>query len=124
MDKLIKTYEGHTRYVRSVFVDNGYLFSGSNDETIKQWEISTGKLVKTYEGHTGWVFSVFVDNGYLFSGSEDKTIKQWDTNIIHKLKMKQVFNSLSEFHDRPPNGNWKLGGYWFREGWNEICELN
>ena len=92
--------------------------------TIKQWEISTGELVKTYEGHTHSVRSVFVYNGYLFSGSHDETIKQWETNIIHKIKMKQVFNSLLEFHDRPPSNKFKLGGYWFREGWNEICELN
>ena len=37
--------------------------------------------------------------------------------------MKKVFNELDEFHDRPPSNKFKLGGYWFRDGWEQIRKI-
>ena len=53
--------------------------SGSDDETIKIWDIEKG-LLKTFEGHTSSVNSVsWSQNALLIaSGSDDKTIKIWD----------------------------------------------
>jgi len=52
----LKTLEGHTSYVTSIHFDgNGLLASGSNDKTIRLWEVSTGNCLKTLEGHTDWV---------------------------------------------------------------------
>ena len=76
---LFRTYTGHTDDVYSVFVSGNYLFSGSYDNTIKQWDITSGVNVRNYTGHTDWVNSVVVNGNYLFSGSNDNKIKQWDT---------------------------------------------
>jgi WD40 repeat protein len=56
------------------------LVSGSYDNTIKIWNLGTGKLQKTLTGHTNGVFSVAISpNGKtLVSGSSDKTIKIWN----------------------------------------------
>ena len=51
------------------------LISGSLDNTIKMWDINTGKAVKTLFGHIEGVWSVAADKMRLISGSHDRTIK-------------------------------------------------
>ena len=95
----ITTLEGHTQVVFSVTVSGKYIISGSLDNTIKIWDLSTSKLVTTLEGHNGYVMSVavsgiintakFPDNigkQYIISGSEDKTIKIWDFSTFKLIK--------------------------------------
>jgi WD40 repeat protein len=59
------------------------LVSGSEDKTIKIWEIGTGKLLLTLNGHEDWVSSVTIspDGKTLVSGSWDNTIKIWDVDV-------------------------------------------
>ncbi|KAF9653171.1 WD40 repeat-like protein [Thelephora ganbajun] len=54
------------------------LISGSLDNTIKTWDINTGKAMKTFFGHIEGVWSVAADKMRLISGSHDRTIKIWD----------------------------------------------
>jgi WD40 repeat protein len=58
------------------------LVSGSQDKTIKLWNLRTGQLLRTIKGHAGAVTSVALSpNGEtLVSGSEDKTIKLWNVS--------------------------------------------
>ena len=70
--------------------DGAYLASGSNDNTIKIWEVETGRLLRTLTGHTDSVYSVSYspDGKYVASGSQDKTIKLWEVttgNCIRTL---------------------------------------
>jgi WD40 repeat protein len=63
-------------------VDGKHLFSsGSNDATIKVWDLETGKETLTLRGHTHSVTSLAlsVDGKRLFSGGgfQDSTIKVW-----------------------------------------------
>ena len=46
--------KGHTDWVFSVAFspDGKMLASGSNDRTIKLWEVSTGAIIATLDGHT------------------------------------------------------------------------
>ncbi|NWF61407.1 MAG: pentapeptide repeat-containing protein [Fischerella sp.] len=45
----INTLKEHSNWVRSVtFSSDGYLFSGSQDGAIKQWNITTGECIKTF----------------------------------------------------------------------------
>ncbi|TFK72559.1 WD40 repeat-like protein [Pluteus cervinus] len=53
------------------------LISGSLDNTIKLWDIETGKNFRTYFGHIEGVWVVACDKLRLVSGSNDRTIKVW-----------------------------------------------
>jgi len=56
------------------------LVSGSDDKTIKLWNVETGKEIRTLKGHDELVISVNFspDGKTLVSGSYDKTIKLWN----------------------------------------------
>src|SRR2546423_808192 len=64
-----------------VFSSNGHaLASGGHDNTVKLWDVKTGKLIHSFEGHTNAVWSVaFSPDGLtLASGSADHTVRLWD----------------------------------------------
>jgi hypothetical protein len=79
---LIRTLEGHTDWVRAIAVlpDGKRAVSGSNDRTLKLWDMESGELIQTLEGHTGWVNAIAVipDGKRAVSGSDDGTLKLWD----------------------------------------------
>ncbi|OCF39328.1 hypothetical protein I317_06863 [Kwoniella heveanensis CBS 569] len=47
---LIRTFSGHTDLVRSVVVDveNGIVFSGSYDKTIRMWDLKTSECIRVF----------------------------------------------------------------------------
>ena len=51
---------GHSKGVYSVaFSPDGRLaLMGSDDNTLRLWDVSTGKEIRTFAGHTSWVTSV------------------------------------------------------------------
>ena len=51
------------------------LITGSLDNTIKLWDIHTGKTLRTFFGHIEGVWAVASDKLRLVSGSHDRTIK-------------------------------------------------
>ncbi|GJJ12473.1 hypothetical protein Clacol_006715 [Clathrus columnatus] len=53
------------------------LVSGSLDNTIKVWDIESGKAMKTLFGHIEGVWAIACDKLRLVSGSHDRTIKVW-----------------------------------------------
>ncbi|OUL37177.1 hypothetical protein BV372_03540, partial [Nostoc sp. T09] len=68
--------------------DGQKLASGSGDNTIKIWDISTGKAIKTLTGHSSAVNSVVFspDGQNLASGSDDKTIILWNLDFDDLLR--------------------------------------
>ncbi len=82
------TLRGHSQKVTSVsFAPDGTLASGSEDNTVMLWDVSTQQSIDTFAEHTGPVTSVAFsrDGTILATGSEDGTAILWDvatgTNI-------------------------------------------
>ncbi len=76
-----RSFEGHTDWVNSVCLsgDSRFALSGSTDNTLKLWEVSTGRCLRSFEGHTRAVMSVCLsgDGRFALSGSVDYTLKLW-----------------------------------------------
>jgi WD40 repeat protein len=72
------TFQGHRGTIYCLAIFDGKLFSGSDDKTIKVWDLKTGECTATLIGTQSSVYSLAVFDGKLFSGSDDCTIKVWD----------------------------------------------
>lgn len=81
--QLEKILNGHLGWVRCISVDpvsNEWFVTGSNDTTLKIWDLNTGHLKLTFSGHVMTVKDVAISDRhpYMFSASDDKLIKCWD----------------------------------------------
>ncbi|ETO10888.1 WD-40 repeat protein, partial [Reticulomyxa filosa] len=60
--KLIKTFDGHTNTVNSIdystFDDFQFICSGSDDKTVRVWNIDSNKQIQSFNGHSDYVCCV------------------------------------------------------------------
>eukprot|EP00949_MAST-11_sp_MAST-11-sp1_P002724 g2724.t1 len=78
----LQTLEGYSSHVKSVsFSRNGTkVASGSSDNTVKLWDVTSGQCLQTLEGHDRSANSVSLspDGTNVAPGSDDETVKLWD----------------------------------------------
>ena len=76
------TLSAHPLPIWSIAIspDGQTLASGSDDTTIKLWNLQTGELRHTLAGHSGYIWCVIFspDGQTLASASQDTTIKLWN----------------------------------------------
>jgi WD40 repeat protein len=85
--ELITSLNFHSGCIRCIIkLSNNHFASGSDDFTIKVWNIDNlddVTLTSTLTGHTDIVYFLkLMPNGNLISGSKDKYIKIWDMNKL------------------------------------------
>lgn len=111
--QLVGTLKGHQHWVHVVDFspDSQQIASGSQDETIKIWELET-KTCMSLPSQGGRVWSVaWNPNGkILASGCEDATIKLWDGQNGKSLDI------LSGHQQRVRSVAWSSGGEWLASG--------
>ncbi|MGH7453161.1 MAG: WD40 repeat domain-containing protein, partial [bacterium] len=68
--------------------EGNIIATGSNDQTVRLWDVSTGECYKTLLGHTTRIRSVAFsfDGSTIASGSDDQTIKLWNIQTGECLK--------------------------------------
>ena len=81
-DQSSRTFAGHKGDVMSVAFspDGRSALSGSSDDTLKLWDVATGKEIRSFAKHVNPVISVAFspDGRSALSGSSDNTVKLWD----------------------------------------------
>ncbi|ORX57385.1 WD40 repeat-like protein [Hesseltinella vesiculosa] len=85
------TLAGHVGSVRAITAHGNTLVSGSYDNTVGVWDLSTGRLVHRMEGHSQKVYTVVIDpdRGRCISGSMDGTVRIWDLATGQPLEILQ-----------------------------------
>jgi WD40 repeat protein len=73
---------GHDKRITSVALspDGRRLVSGSDDKTIRVWDVQTGRELKRFTGHTDVVTCVALspDGRWVLSASADTSIRLWN----------------------------------------------
>lgn len=74
-----KHLKGHDDHVITCLEFCGNrVVSGSDDNTLKVWSVTSGKCLRTLIGHTGGVWSSQMSGTVVISGSTDRTLKVWN----------------------------------------------
>jgi WD40 repeat protein len=100
---------GHMEKINSIDIspDGKWVISASSDQTVKLWDIETGKELRTFSGHANEIYAVaFLQDGKSFiSVSSDKTSKQW--NIEKENEVKTFAGHTSDIRALSINPNGK-----------------
>ncbi len=82
--QLIRTITGNSHPVGALAItpDGNNIVSGTDDGTIKVWDLKTGKLLRTLTGHTDTILSLAISpDGQTLasaSGINEKSVKIWN----------------------------------------------
>ena len=78
----LATLKGHSEFVRAVAGSGGKLYTGSNDRTIRVWDLESFQCVGMMAGHSLAVIALAVANDRLFSGGYDLTVSHSALSIL------------------------------------------
>ena len=90
---LIRTLQGHTHAVTAVALssDGRRAVSGSDDNTLRVWDLESGQMLRALQGHSFSVTAVALssDGRRAVSGSDDETLRVWDLESGQTLRTLQ-----------------------------------
>ncbi len=119
--EILPVFKEHTKKVNCVAIsrDDRWIASGSDDNTVRLWDVVNRKLQYTLQGHTDQVNSVAFspDNRWLASGSKDTTIQLWDRT---SGKLQFTFNGANKTQAIAfsPDGQCLVSGDIYVRLWN------
>ena len=132
-------FAGHMGNVRSLAFsqDGTLLVSGSEDQTVKLWDIQTGGLIKPLS-YTEWIYSVAIspDNATIVSGGYDGTVYIWDVQTVKSHSVRIHKDRVLAIRFSPANPQqvisssydgavqqWNLNGHQVETSHHEACKV-
>jgi F-box and WD-40 domain protein 1/11/F-box/WD-40 domain protein 7 len=86
-----KEFKGHKSWILGLKVFGDYLYSYSDDRTVKVWDKNTGRCVEDFSGHEDGVTCIDFAAMMLYSGSYDHSIRSWDLVEMYKRIQERAF---------------------------------
>ena len=99
---------GHGGVVTSLVHDCSHAFSGSTDETIRKWNLTSHAQEIIFRGHEGSITAIAVDQRWMCSGSSDTTMRLWDKHTGQQMRTIYGHNKSVLSIDIGPT--WMLSG--------------
>jgi len=91
---------GHIGGIEKVaFLPDGkHVLTASNDQTVKLWDIASGKLLRSFVGHKSWITAMDItpDGKYVITGSRDKQMIMYDLSTGKAIKTFDSFEKGKE----------------------------
>lgn len=110
----VRECEGHTNNIRDVaFCPDGQLLvSGSDDNTVRLWDVEGAQEIQCFKGHPSWVMSVtFSPDGTLVgSSSFDGSVRLWDVANGEQVRELPANKSIDYIIQLTPDGKWLAQG--------------
>jgi WD40 repeat protein len=107
-------FRGHEDWVNSVAMssDGRYAVSGSDDKTVRIWDMESGECLHVLSGHEDRISSVAVSPGsrYVISGGHDRALRLWDLRLGEGLSALEGHKNWVSSVAFSPDGKLALSG--------------
>jgi WD40 repeat protein len=92
--------------------DGQQALSGSYDQTVRLWELASGRCLRVFEGHSDSISSVSwgPDGQQALSGSYDQTVRLWDIASGRCLRVFEGHSDSVSSVARSPDGQQAISG--------------
>ncbi|WP_179052046.1 WD40 repeat domain-containing protein [Nostoc sp. TCL26-01] len=104
--------EGHNDSVNSVyFSPDGKILASCSNDTIKLWDVTTGKEILTLNEPNNRVYYIrFSPNGKTLAAVTSKGIKLWDMAMVREIRTLSVGNNTFGYEESPISVSFSADG--------------
>jgi WD40 repeat protein len=108
-----RALEGHEKSVLAVaWLDDNRLVSGSLDETVRIWDVPTGRVLQTLTGHGGNIYSIAAHpaTGLFATASRDNSVRLWQAGKGKSIRTFTGHDQAVMSVSLSPDAKWMLTG--------------